>query len=95
MFEPPPHTRYIHTHIYAYVYVYVNACGRYIIAVNSSVVSDTGGTCVCTADPNVDRWCINDPAYAICKAEVKRDLITATAAIAAFATFFMGLLANL
>ncbi|EGZ78109.1 hypothetical protein NEUTE2DRAFT_101712 [Neurospora tetrasperma FGSC 2509] len=67
----------------------------YIIAVNSSVVSDTGGTCVCTADPQVDRWCIDDPTYAICKAEVKRDLITATAAIAAFATFFMGLLANL
>ncbi|KAJ4412970.1 hypothetical protein N0V85_003611 [Neurospora sp. IMI 360204] len=67
----------------------------YIIAVNGSIVSDTGGTCVCTADPKVDRWCINDPTYAICKAEVKRDLITATAAIAAFATFFMGLLANL
>lgn len=66
----------------------------YIIAVNSSIVSDTGGTCVCprTAD---DFTCDKDEDYLLCVAEVKRDIVTATAAISALATFFMGLLANM
>ncbi|KAK1998141.1 permease [Colletotrichum falcatum] len=66
----------------------------YIIAVNSSIVADTGGTCVCPRTRE-DFACDNDQEYLLCVAEVKRDLVTATAAISALATFFMGLLANM
>ncbi|KAK0390855.1 hypothetical protein NLU13_0358 [Sarocladium strictum] len=66
----------------------------YILAVNSSIVSDSGGTCVCesTAD---DPICVQNVDYLLCKNEVKRDLVTATAAISALATFFLGALANM
>lgn len=66
----------------------------YIIAVNATIVSDSGGTCFCPhteADPS----CLKDPAYDICVAGVKRDLVTATAAISALTTVCMGLFANL
>ncbi|KAI1823733.1 purine transporter [Xylaria intraflava] len=66
----------------------------YILAVNPSILSDSGGPCVCeptTADPTCD---LND-SYLICVAEVKRDLVTATAAIAALSSFCMGFFANL
>ncbi|KAM7188521.1 Adenine/guanine permease AZG1 [Naviculisporaceae sp. PSN 640] len=63
----------------------------YIIAVNASIVADSGGTCVC----NGPDLCVKDEAYLICTQEIKRDLITATAAISAFASFFMGLFSNL
>ncbi|KAF7795904.1 hypothetical protein EIP86_007071 [Pleurotus ostreatoroseus] len=63
----------------------------YIISVNASILSDTGGTCVCTTDD----LCVNDADYLLCVQEVKRDLITTTAAISALASFLMGLLANL
>ncbi|KAF4434350.1 MFS transporter, AGZA family, xanthine/uracil permease [Fusarium austroafricanum] len=65
----------------------------YIIAVNSSIVSESGGTCVCPAFK--DGACVPDQDYQLCVAEVKRDAVTATAAISALASFFMGLLANL
>lgn len=65
----------------------------YIIAVNSSIVSESGGPCVCPTYK--DGACVPDEAYQLCVAEVKRDAVTATAAISALATFFMGLLANL
>ncbi|KAI0877951.1 purine transporter [Hypoxylon argillaceum] len=66
----------------------------YILAVNASILSDSGGTCVCpkTAD---DPLCNVDENYLLCIAEVKRDLVTATAAISAIASFCMGLFANL
>ncbi|KAK1758316.1 permease family-domain-containing protein [Echria macrotheca] len=66
----------------------------YIIAVNASIVADSGGTCVCdsTAD---DPICLTNQDYLLCVGEVKRDLVTATAAISAFGSFFMGLLANM
>ena len=68
----------------------------YIIAVNASIVSDSGGTCVCSVPPAPgDVPCLNDTAYLLCKEEIKKDLITATAAISAFGSFFMGLCANL
>ncbi|KAL2256663.1 hypothetical protein VTK26DRAFT_1329 [Humicola hyalothermophila] len=68
----------------------------YIIAVNASIVSDSGGTCVCpNPKDGPDPWCDNNTEYLLCKAEVKRDLITATAAISALGTFFMGAVANL
>lgn len=66
----------------------------YIIAVNASIVADSGGTCVCqsTAD---DPVCDKNEAYMMCVQAIKRDAVTATAAISAFASFFMGLLANM
>ncbi|KAH6688950.1 inner membrane protein yicO [Plectosphaerella plurivora] len=67
----------------------------YILAVNSSIVSDSGGTCVCENPAADDPICIANEAYLLCKAEVRRDLITATAAISSLATFFMGALANM
>ncbi|KAI0681968.1 permease family-domain-containing protein [Cytidiella melzeri] len=67
------------------------AAMAYIISVNASILSDSGGTCVC---PTGD-GCISDDTYLACVDEVRRDLITTTAAIAALASFLMGLLANL
>ncbi|KAI1087377.1 permease family-domain-containing protein [Rostrohypoxylon terebratum] len=66
----------------------------YIIAVNSSIVADTGGTCVCHGGVD-DPICDANEDYLLCAAEVKRDLVTATAAIAALSSFCMGLFANL
>lgn len=66
----------------------------YIIAVNASIVADTGGTCICNGGAD-DPICENNTEYALCSNEVKRDLITATAAISALSTFCMGLFANL
>ncbi|KAI1212849.1 permease family-domain-containing protein [Annulohypoxylon truncatum] len=66
----------------------------YIIAVNSSIVADTGGTCVCNGGAD-DPICDVNEDYLLCAAEVKRDLVTATAAISALSSFCMGLFANL
>ncbi|KAL3448103.1 permease family-domain-containing protein [Aspergillus insuetus] len=66
----------------------------YIISVNANITSDTGGTCVCPPEGIFDN-CETNTEYAICKQEVNRDIVTATAAIAALATFCLGLLANL
>ncbi|KAJ1305004.1 hypothetical protein OPQ81_000047 [Rhizoctonia solani] len=66
----------------------------YIIAVNASILSDSGGTCVCESTPD-DPICINNEAYALCKEVVRRDLITTSAAVAALASVLMGLFANL
>lgn len=66
----------------------------YIVAVNSSIVSESGGTCVCNGGPD-DPICNNNEEYAICVQEIKRDVVTATAAISAIATFFVGFLANM
>ncbi|KDN48909.1 hypothetical protein RSAG8_02262, partial [Rhizoctonia solani AG-8 WAC10335] len=66
----------------------------YIIAVNASILADSGGTCVCdsTAD---DPICLQNEAYALCKEVVRRDLITTSAAVAALASVLMGFFANL
>lgn len=66
----------------------------YIIAVNSSIVAETGGTCYCPKTEE-DPFCFEDNDYALCKQLLKRDMVTATAAIAALSTFFMGLFANM
>lgn len=66
----------------------------YIIAVNANIVADSGGPCVCDGGA-ADPVCDANQDYALCVNEVKRDMITATAAISALATFFMGLCANL
>ncbi|KAG7442233.1 uncharacterized protein BT62DRAFT_936350 [Guyanagaster necrorhizus] len=67
------------------------AAMAYIISVNASILSDSGGTCECTTSDS----CANDAAYATCVNEVRNDLITSTAAISALSSFLMGLLANL
>ncbi|KAK4177554.1 permease family-domain-containing protein [Triangularia setosa] len=76
----------------------------YIIAVNANIVADSGGTCVCSNDPlGDDPFCKTSNTtsplfnldYQLCKTEIKKDLITATAATSAMGTFFMGLFANL
>jgi len=61
------------------------------ISVNAAILSDTGGTCVCTRED----LCVSDPDYLSCQNEVRQDLITTTAAIAALSSFLMGALANL
>ncbi|KAB2576381.1 putative xanthine/uracil permease [Lasiodiplodia theobromae] len=65
----------------------------YIIAVNATVLTDSGGTCECrdASDPT----CANDQDYQTCLIGLNRDLITATSAISAFASFFFGLITNL
>ncbi|PQK11812.1 hypothetical protein BB8028_0003g04360 [Beauveria bassiana] len=65
----------------------------YIIAVNASMLSQTGGTCECTLTDK--HQCDTIPKFVTCKEEVRRDLITATAAIAGMATLVFGLLTNL
>ncbi|KAK0200353.1 permease family-domain-containing protein [Desarmillaria ectypa] len=64
---------------------------RFTISVNASILSDSGGTCECATSD----LCVNDAAYTTCVNEVRNDLITSTAAIAALSSFLMGLLANL
>lgn len=66
----------------------------YIISVNANITSSTGGTCVCPAESLSDN-CATNSEYLLCVQEVKRDMVTATAAIASLSTFSMGLFANL
>ncbi|KAF2762908.1 purine transporter [Pseudovirgaria hyperparasitica] len=66
----------------------------YIISVNAAIISGTGGTCEC-AHTSQDPLCKEDTEYQLCALDVQRDLVTATAAISALASFLMGLLANL
>ena len=65
----------------------------YIISVNANITSQSGGTCVCP--PTSEDLCDSDPEYMLCVQEVNRDLVTATAAIAALTSFCMGLFANM
>ena len=66
----------------------------YILAVNASIVSDSGGTCVCEFT-EADPLCESNDDYLLCKNEVRRDLVTGTAAISALDSFFLGLLSNM
>lgn len=66
----------------------------YIISVNSTIVSETGGTCVCPPESMSD-LCSTNTEYLQCVQEIKRDLVTATAAISALTTFAMGMFANM
>ncbi|KAJ9195354.1 hypothetical protein DTO164E3_6890 [Paecilomyces variotii] len=65
----------------------------YIISVNATILTDSGGTCVCT--DTKDPTCATDVEYNLCLNVIRRDLITATAAIAALSTFSMGVFANM
>lgn len=66
----------------------------YIISVNASILSDTGGTCQLCANPGTD-LCASDPVYMACVNDVHNDLITSTAAISCLASCLMGIFANL
>ncbi|CAA21902.1 plasma membrane guanine and adenine transmembrane transporter [Schizosaccharomyces pombe] len=65
----------------------------YILAVNATILVDTGGTCECTEANRDDCDKLDD--YVLCKEDFHRDLVTATAAISALASFCMGLFANM
>ncbi|UKZ83726.1 hypothetical protein TrVFT333_011535 [Trichoderma virens FT-333] len=65
----------------------------YIIAVNASILSQTGGTCACSLTDKFQ--CDTIPDYVDCKEEVRRDLITATAALAGISSLCFGLFTNL
>ncbi|KAJ3730897.1 permease family-domain-containing protein [Lentinula guzmanii] len=69
------------------------AAMAYIISVNASIVSDSGGTCVCTN--TTDTSCTTDTDYLACVNDVRNDLIISTASMAALSSFLMGLFANL
>ncbi|KAE8213342.1 hypothetical protein CF327_g3127 [Tilletia walkeri] len=66
----------------------------YIISVNASILSASGGPCVCPRTAE-DFTCDNDPQYLACVDVLRRDYVTSTSAIATIATALMGLLANL
>ncbi|TPX63677.1 hypothetical protein SpCBS45565_g06459 [Spizellomyces sp. 'palustris'] len=65
----------------------------YIISVNANILTDSGGTCGCS--PRAPSVCLQDPEYLACLADIKKDLITATSAIAVIGCFLMGTFANL
>lgn len=65
----------------------------YIISVNATILTDSGGTCVC--HDTTDITCFADVDYNLCLGTIRRDFITGTAAISALSTFLMGLFANM
>ncbi|KAG5617956.1 hypothetical protein H5410_017780 [Solanum commersonii] len=74
----------------------------YIITVNASVLSDSGGTCSvsdCTFPANQTHatpdCVLNNEGYEKCVAKMRSDLIVATALASMIGSFAMGLLANL
>ncbi|KAK4225002.1 putative inner membrane protein [Podospora fimiseda] len=67
----------------------------YIIAVNSSILADTGFDCYCEKPLDSQGNCINAEEWTACYDEVRLDLITATAAVAAFSSILFGLLTNM
>ncbi|CAG2010027.1 unnamed protein product [Fusarium graminearum] len=69
------------------------AAMTYIIAVNASILSQTGGPCICDEKNRND--CDKIPSYATCKEEVRRDLVMATSVMAALSSFMFGLATNL
>ncbi|KAK3997645.1 ubiquitin carboxyl-terminal hydrolase [Cladorrhinum sp. PSN332] len=67
----------------------------YIIAVNSSILADTGFDCYCEKPLDSQGNCVNKEEWTACYDEVRLDLITATAAVAAFSSILFGLLTNM
>ncbi|KAK4453139.1 ubiquitin carboxyl-terminal hydrolase [Podospora aff. communis PSN243] len=66
----------------------------YIIAVNASILADTGYGCLCEAPIDELGNCQNKEEWEACH-QVRLDLITATCAIAGLASILMGFLTNL
>ena len=65
----------------------------YIISVNATIITDSGGSCECTSTSN--KLCVKDSAYEKCLGIIKHDLIISTALISCIATAIMGLFSNL
>ncbi|KAI1319185.1 xanthine/uracil permease family protein-like protein [Xylariaceae sp. FL0255] len=65
----------------------------YIIAVNSAILADSGGTCVCPE--GTPTGCPNNDTYSVCQVGLRHDLITATSALAGLASILFGFLTNL
>lgn len=63
----------------------------YILAVNPSILADSGGTC----DAGALGGPYDNPVYDACKEDVKRQMIVATALTSMLACLLMGLWANL
>lgn len=70
------------------------AAMAYILSVNASILSSSGGPCECanTAD---DPVCAKDAAYQQCTAVLNRDYVFATAISACVGTLLMALFANM
>ncbi|KAG1446668.1 hypothetical protein G6F55_011441 [Rhizopus delemar] len=66
----------------------------YIISVNATIISESGGTCVCNSTPT-DPTCDNDPAYLQCLYNFRLDLIIATSICAMISSIMIGVFANL
>ncbi|KAK5656166.1 hypothetical protein OQA88_4926 [Cercophora sp. LCS_1] len=72
----------------------------YIIAVNSSILADSGFDCVCNPlpkgiEPKGSQVCGNQDEYDVCINDVKLDLVTATAIVGAFSSILFGITTNL
>nr|XP_043619882.1 adenine/guanine permease AZG1-like [Erigeron canadensis] len=71
----------------------------YILAVNASILTDSGGTCTvsnCTSSTAAScKFPPIDPGYAACLVQTRKDLIVATTAASFIACLSMGLFANL
>ncbi|KAF6987807.1 hypothetical protein CFC21_005415 [Triticum aestivum] len=70
----------------------------YILAVNASILSDSGATCSvddCASPSPACKFPPVDPGYAACLSRARRDLIVATAASSVIGSFIMGAFANL
>jgi len=68
----------------------------YILAVNSRLLSDSGGPCECSPELAEDFACrFYDPVYEECVENFRRQLVTVTALSAFLACFMMGAFANL
>jgi len=52
------------------------------LQVNSTITSESGGTCVCPRTAE-DFTCEVDQDYQLCLGVIKRDIVTATAAVSA------------
>ncbi|MQL92344.1 hypothetical protein Taro_024967 [Colocasia esculenta] len=71
----------------------------YILAVNASILSDSGATCSISDCVNPSPSCkfppSVDPGYSACVDRARRDLIVATIASSIIGSFIMGVFANL
>ncbi|KAK1270338.1 Adenine/guanine permease AZG1 [Acorus gramineus] len=77
----------------------------YILAVNASILSDSGATCTvsdcvplcptCPAPTESCKFAPVNPGYSACLDRVRRDLIVATIVSSLLGSFIMGLFANL
>ena len=68
------------------------AAMAYIISVNATILTKSGGPCECTVPSN---QCDTNPEYQQCLNELHRGYIVATAAAACLSSALMGLMANM